>query len=543
MGSNMCPLPSCRLCAVEGGSLQSNGEMFTLLAFLFLLSGVFSAPCAKRFFPPLSANHFVCVCNATYCDEYEEPSLSSQSAIIYSSSESGDRMSIRTARISTIKGKRGVSGRIKVDPRVTYQEIIGFGGAFTDAAGINIESLSDSTRDKLMQTVFGNKGSRYSTGRVPIASTDFSKTRYSYNDNAGDVKMNNFALAQEDLKYKIPLILRALNLTGGDLRLLSSPWSAPAWMKETGKMEGPGRLRKGLEGAWAKYYVRFFEEYLSHGIPFWATTVQNEPTSGALPDYGWQTMYWNSTGERTFVANHLGPALAASKAAKNLMIIALDDNRFWLPMWANEVYSDPVASSFISGVGIHWYLDLISPASKLTATHNAHPDKLILATEACAGSNRPHHSPAFGEWSRAEGYARSIIEDLNNFVAGWTDWNIALDTEGGPTWAKNFVDSPIIVNSTADEFLKQPMHYALTHFSRFLRPGSKRVQSSTVDIDDVRVMHTAFVFDGQRILNILNTVDTEYDIVIEEASGISINVKIAPKSVTTVIWKKQLMYQ
>uniref|UniRef100_A0A8R1V4Z2 Glucosylceramidase n=1 Tax=Pristionchus pacificus TaxID=54126 RepID=A0A8R1V4Z2_PRIPA len=515
--------------------------MFLLLflVLLLLLPGASSSPCAKRFFPPEGANHIVCVCNATYCDEYKDVELSSNSAHIFSSSEGGDRMTAKTARISKVGTLRGVSGRIKLDPRVSYQEIIGFGGAFTDAAGINIGSLSESTRDRLMQTMFGKKGARYSTGRVPIASTDFSKTRYSYNDNEGDEKMSKFALADEDRMYKIPLITRALNLTGGDLRLFSSPWSSPGWMKDTGKMEGPGKLRKGLEEAWAKYYVRFFEEYLSHGIPFWATTVQNEPTSGSLPSYGWQTMFWNSTGERTFVAQHLGPVLAASEASKNVKIIALDDNRFWLPMWANEVYSDPIAASFISGVGVHWYFDALAPVSTLRRTHEAHPDKFILATEACAGSLPPFHGPAFGEWERAEGYAKSIILDLNNFVGGWTDWNIALDTEGGPTWAKNFVDSPIIVNATADEFLKQPMHYAMAHFSRFLRPGSRRIQSSTVDVDDERVMHTAFVFDGQRIVTILNTVNVEKEIAIEEVGGTAINVNIEPNSITTVIWKKQ----
>ncbi|GMS95899.1 hypothetical protein PENTCL1PPCAC_18074, partial [Pristionchus entomophagus] len=109
----------------------------------------------------------------------------------------------------------------------------------------------------------------------------------------------------------------------------------------------------------------------------------------------------------------------------------------------------------------------------------------------------------------------------------------------GPNWARNFVDAPLIVNSTGDEFLKQPIHYVLTHFSRFIRPGSKRIQSSTVNIDDKRVQHTAFVFDGQRILYIINTLNVEKEIVIEESTGTSISLKLASKSITTVTWKKQ----
>ncbi|GMR50744.1 hypothetical protein PMAYCL1PPCAC_20939, partial [Pristionchus mayeri] len=458
---------------------------------------VASSPCIKRFFPHLGANHFVCVCNSTYCDEYEEPRNHPGTAVIYSSSESADRMVMRTARVSKRRRNTGVQGRIELNTRVTYQEIIGFGGAFTDAAGINIASLSETTRERLMQTIFGRKGER------------------------------------------IPLIHRALNLTGGDLRLFSSPWSAPAWMKSTGKMEGPGWLRRGMEGAWAKYFVRFFEEYLSHGVSFWATTVQNEPALGGIYLLRCNKRPRHENTHSNFVANHFGPSLAASNASKNVKIIALDDSRFWLPWWANVVYSDPVASSFISGVGIHWYFDAVAPVSKLTATHKAHPEKFILATEASSGWVPMFRGPVLGEWARAEEYARSIIEDLNTFVAGWTDWNMALNPKGGPTWAGNFLDSPIIVNATADEFLKQPTHYAMAHFSRFIRPGAKRVKSTTFGIDNKRVMHTAFVFKGKRIVAILNRLTYAQKITIDEPTRTSISLKLAPKSITTVVWKKR----
>ncbi|GMR52745.1 hypothetical protein PMAYCL1PPCAC_22940, partial [Pristionchus mayeri] len=310
----------------------------------------------------------------------------------------------------------------------------------------------------------------------------------------------------------------------------------PGWMKESGAMEAPGQLKEEMKAAWAKYFVRFFEDYLSHGISFWGTTIQNEPSFGGLPLYAWQKMKWNATGERTFVADHLGPALSRSEAAKHVKIIALDDNRYLLPEWADEVYSDPLSSSFISGVAIHWYFGMLAPVSVLTATHNSYPDKFILATEACAGSKPPHSGPSLGSWERAEDYAKSIIEDLNNFVVGWIDWNIALDTEVVALQSESFQWSPIIINATADEFLKQPMHYALTHFSRFLRPGSRRVQSTTVGIDRKKVMLTAFIFEGQRIVTILNTIQTEQEIAIEEEeAGTSISLKVPPKSITTVI--------
>jgi len=78
-----------------------------------------------------------------------------------------------------------------------------------------------------------------------------------------------------------------------------------------------------------------------------------------------------------------------------------------------------------------------------------------------------------GSWKRGEIYATNIIniliifiENLSHWVSSWIDWNIALNTNGGPNWNGNYVDSPIIVNSTADEFYKQPMFYVIGHFSK-----------------------------------------------------------------------------
>lgn len=67
---------------------------------------------------------------------------------------------------------------------------------------------------------------------------------------------------------------------------------------------------------------------------------------------------------------------------------------------------------------------------------------------------------------------------MSHWVAGWVDWNLALDPSGGPTWVDNVVDAAIIVNSTADEFYKQPMFYALGHFSKFVPVGSRRIHLS-----------------------------------------------------------------
>ena len=60
-----------------------------------------------------------------------------------------------------------------------------------------------------------------------------------------------------------------------------------------------------------------------------------------------------------------------------------------------------------------------------------------------------------------------LLKSNKRIILGWTDWNIALDMQGGPNWAGNFVDAPIIVNEAEGEFYKQPMYYALGHISRY----------------------------------------------------------------------------
>jgi glucosylceramidase len=99
------------------------------------------------------------------------------------------------------------------------------------------------------------------------------------------------------------------------------------------------------------------------------------------------------------------------------------------------------------------------------------------------GGGTKLHDPAIS-WRRAANYARDIIGDLKNWVSGWTDWNLVLDLNGGPNWAKNFVDAPILANTEhGTEFYKQPMctnllilDYVMGHFSKYIIPGSHRVE-------------------------------------------------------------------
>lgn len=355
---------------------------------------------------------------------------------------------------------------------------MGFGGAFTDSTGINILALNE-TGDAIYRSYFADNGLQYNLCRVPMGGTDFSTFGYSYLDYPGvsNVNEKNYSLVEEDYKYKIPLIKNAKSLSP-DLLLFTSTWAAPKLWKTNGVYEGPGELKVEFYQAWADYFLRFLDLYKNESIDFWGITTGNEAFSGLLTfivNSKIPTVAWSPLDMKTWIVENLGPTLRNSDSHKDINILTLDDQRFLLPFFEN-IFTDGESSKFINGVGTHWYWDEFSPTSLLEAFHQLHPDKFILATEACTGAALyDYHGIVLGSWGRGERYAVSIIENLQNWAVGWVDWNMALNEAGGPTYIDNFVDSPIVVNATAQEFYKQPMFYAMGHFSKFLPRGSIRI--------------------------------------------------------------------
>ncbi|XP_075321710.1 lysosomal acid glucosylceramidase isoform X2 [Odontesthes bonariensis] len=449
---------------------------------------------------------FVCVCNSTYCDSVGSvtlPPLGQYSS--YLSSMAGSRLKAGHGQVQEKSSGAGL--RLTVVPFQKYQRIRGFGGAMTDAAAINILSLSDGAQEQLLRQYFSNEGIGYRIVRIPMASCDFSTRLYTYADTPGDYNLDNFTLAPEDIDMKIPLLQRAQAMSPRPLSLFASAWSAPAWMKTNNELIGKGSLRGKPGGkehkTWAQYYIRFLEEYAKYNLTFWAVTTGNEPTAGLLRNYSFQALGFTAEEQRDWVALDLGPALKAS-SYPHTHIIILDDNRLLLPHWAKVVLSDVHAAQYIHGVAVHWYYDRIVPADiSLGVTHQLYPEYYLFGTEACAGANPIDRGVKLGSWERAEQYAHDIIEDLNHHVVGWTDWNLALNQTGGPNWVKNFVDSPVVVDAELDVFYKQPMFYSMAHFSKFLLEGSQRVGVSASG--KTKLEFSAFIRpDGSVVIIVLN---------------------------------------
>ncbi|XP_067666262.1 lysosomal acid glucosylceramidase-like isoform X2 [Haliotis asinina] len=512
--------------------------MRTLVVFfvthLVCVVSLAPTPCTKKDY---GKGSFVCVCNEVSCDSVEANTPLTRGTLAqYTSSSRQHRLD---KQVLKFEANATGSYTYTINRTETFQTVIGFGGAFTDAAGINILSLPPKAQDNLMASYFAPTGIEYTTGRIPMASCDFSTHTYSYDDHPNDFNLTHFSLAPEDLKYKIPIVQKAIALSQRKISIFGSPWSAPAWMKTNNNMTGKGSLIGQAGGpyyqTWANYFVRFLQEYEKHNISMWGLTAQNEPTDGEITKFFFQCMGWTPEQQRDFIIQDLGPALHQN-GFSDIKLMILDDTRLMLPYWVEKVLSDSSAAQYIAGVAVHWYLDQVTTSDALDIAHNMFPDKFILGTEACTGELPWDDKVALGSWKRAQQYTHDIIQDLNHWVTGWTDWNIALDTQGGPNWANNFVDSPVIVNATAKEFYKQPMFYALGHFSKFIVPGAKRI--SLYESGAVETIETvAFLLpDDSVVLVIHNSLDGEYSMTLHDPDLGYANVKLEPLSINTFIW-------
>ena len=176
----------------------------------------------------------------------------------------------------------------------------------------------------------------------------------------------------------------------------------------------------------------------------------------------------------------------------------------------------------------------------LDITNEMFPDKFIFGTEACAGAGPLKPNVWIASFLRAESYAKYILQDLNHWVTGWTDWNMALNTLGGPNWANNNVDSPIIVNKTSDEFCKQPMFYAMGHFSKFIDENSVRIDliEKSKNIPN-QISFAAFyqADESKTVFVILNESDQNENISIFDPDlNKYVNFQLEAHSIQTVVW-------
>jgi len=380
---------------------------------------------------------------------------------------------------------------IMLDDSKTFQTIEGFGGAFTDAAASVFAKLPQASQEKLLKACFDPvEGNGYTLCRTTIHSCDYAEGMYTYAEVPGDKDLQHFTI-EHDRQERLPFIRRAQQAAKGNLRLYASPWSPPGWMKTNGEMLHGGKLKPEYFQTWADYFVKYVKAYAAEGIPIWGLTVQNEAAATQV----WESCVFTANEERDFVRDYLGPTLHQNGLG-DIKLMIWDHNRGIIYQRVQAAYEDPEASKYIWGTAFHWYIG--DHHDNVRIVHDAFPDKQLLFTEGAMS----------GTWASAHRLARSLILDLNNWSAGWTVWNLLLDENGGPRHAGGAHGTTIInANTRTGELSFNPPHYVFGHFSRFIRPGAKRI-ACTSNSDDF--MATAFLNpDGKVAVVISNLSDHE----------------------------------
>jgi glucosylceramidase len=383
-----------------------------------------------------------------------------------------------------------------VDPGKSFQEFVGIGGALTDASAETFAKIPSDKQQEFLQSYFDReKGIGYSIARTNIHSCDFSSDSYTY-VKENDKELKSFSVAHDE-QYRIPFIKKAIQSAGGKLTLLASPWSPPAWMKDNKDMLHGGKLLPAYYQSWANYYVQFIRAYEKQGIPIWGISVQNEP----MAKQTWESCNYTAEEERDFVKNFLGPTMQRSgQAAKK--IIGWDHNRDLIYHRANTLLSDPNCAKYLWGIGFHWYEDWTGGGKifdNVRRVHESFPGTHLLFTEGCA---ERFSQAQLNEWKWGEAYGRNLINDFNNGTVGWIDWNVLLDEQGGPNHAGNFCFAPVHADTKTGNLTYMNSFFYIGHFSKFIRPGAKRISSSS---SRGQLLTTAFRnIDGKIAVVVMN---------------------------------------
>ena len=393
---------------------------------------------------------------------------------VYTTADSSNLRFANTDTLSFVQKGQPFENEVMVfvDPGKQYQSYMGVGAALTDASAEVFAKLSKEKQQEFLTAHFDKeKGLGYTIARTNINSCDFSSDMYTYVTD-GDKELKSFNI-EHDRKFKIPLIKAAMGAAGGKLDLFGSPWSPPAWMKTNNDMLHGGKLKPEFFDSWAMYYTRFIKAYEKEGIPVWGISIQNEPMATQI----WESCLYTAEEENDFLKNHLGPAME-KEGLKEKKIILWDHNRDLIYQRAATYLKDPEVAKYAWGIGFHWYEDWSGGDQmfdNVRRVYEAFPDKPLLFTEGCNG---PYKYDQMKLWKWGERYGKSMINDFNNGMTGFTDWNILLDETGGPNHVKNFCFAPVHANTRTGELIYTNAYYYIGHFSKFIQPGAKRISAA-----------------------------------------------------------------
>ena len=453
-------------------------------------------------------------------------------------------------------------------PDYTFQTVEGWGCAMTEASCYLLANMAPEERRAALGCWFGPGGMNARFIRMHIDSCDYALSEYqSVADPIADPDLKTFNI-DRDRKWILPVVKEALELSGGQLKVLLSPWSPP-WQWKTppefsqndaavyGGAEFEidttrpsrsfgGRLKREYYGPWAKYMVKFVQAYLAEGIPVGMLSIQNEASAATA----WDSCLWSGEEERIFLKEYLYPELERAGLAGKLEIFIWDHNKERAVEHIEAFMADPDAADKVDGFAYHWYSGDHFEALELL--RQRYPDRILMHSESCplhmpgkmvsmsptedgvlnsAGTGEGK-TPQQCDYGDAIDYAHDIIGDLNHGMQRWIDWNMIVNEDGGPRRVTGGFGAPLICTD-AGKLSRTVCYEYLRAIAGAIRPGATRIGKSVFGRDvEVAACRNA---DGSTGVVLLSRAGDETRVNLRMGGRIAMDIALPAGTLTTLV--------
>ncbi|WP_282121949.1 glycoside hydrolase family 30 protein [Algibacter mikhailovii] len=428
--------------------------------------------------------------------------------------DESQRFSLQGTKVPLFK--ENLNPSITVNPEMTYQEMDGFGFSLTGGSALHLNNMGTAQRKVLLDELFRTDNIGISYLRVSIGASDLDPEVFSYNDlpnGETDVNLNRFSI-EKDQEHLIPILKEILDINP-NIKIMGSPWSAPKWMKTNNNTIG-GSLKPEYYASYAKYFVKYIQAYKTEGISLDAITVQNEP----LHDGNNPSMYMEAVDQAEFVKKHLGPAFEDSNI--DTKIIVWDHNAD-NPNYPISIFDDTEANKYVDGSAFHLYGGSIE---NLGLVHNAYPDKNLYFTEQWVGVKSE-----FGD--NLKWHARElIIGATRNWCKIVLEWNLASNSKLEPHTPGGCSECLGALTINGNSVQRNVAYYVIAHASKFVRPNSVRIQSSSnIDLPNVAFKTP----EGNVVVIVVNNTQIDKAFNIKTPTE-SVSTSLSAGAVGTYVW-------
>jgi len=368
--------------------------------------------------------------------------------------------------------------RVLIDGNDTRQGIDGFGASFAKQAHFLLR-CAEPGRTQILDLLFSHTGG----AGLSIVRNQINSKSAEIDPDYGTIEPQNNTFDFDHDEAQIWLMKEAKHR--GVITYISSAFSPPAWMKVNNSAVDDSdppkpernRLRRDRRKDYAEYLARYVREYHERfDIDLYAISPANEPTISAA----YQSCTWDAAELRDFIKDFLKPALAEQRVSIRLIA---PESFAWSELGhAMPIENDPEANAMVQIIGLHNYnLDPTTNEPAVTADATAQSkarNKRLWLTEI---SSIEDDDPSMHDaliWAKTI-HKHMVLAETNAWL--WW-WGVIADAAGA-----NFSTGQGLIYFRHQDgtFNVRKRFWCLAHYSRFIRPGARRIGATASPIDGV----------------------------------------------------------